>query len=739
MKKITYILLITFSATKFYGQNENKKDSTFKNIELNEVIISVNKIEERKNRVSQQIQVIDAKQIQFANAQSSADLLATSGNVAIQKSQQGGGSPIIRGFEASRILLVIDGVRMNNAIYRSGHLQNIITVDNGMLDRVEILFGPASTVYGSDALGGAIQFFTKNPKLSVDTNVLFKLNAMVRFGTVNNEKTSHIDFNVSNKKFGSLTSITFSMFGDLKMGKQINPTYNKPFGVRNFYVERQNNEDVLIKNNKNYVQKFSGFNQIDFLQKLMYKPTEKKTHLINIQNSTSSDIPRYDRLTDPNLEYGLNIAEWYYGPQKRFLTSYEFSEFEFLNKIDKLSFGVNYQNIEESRNSRNFNSNNLTKRVEKLNVVGYHLEIFKKVKKSDVRAGVDGQFNVLKSVANKIDINSGKTMPTDTRYPDGNNFMRNSSLYFTHTLQINPKWILNDGIRIGTSALNSTIEDNSFKNLPYNSINQTNFVYSGNIGIIYNPTEKWKLSLMTSSGFRVPNIDDLSKIFDSEPGTVIVPNENLKPEKTVNLDLGISKVFYENVRWENTFFYTKFIDAIVSDKFTFNGKDSIDYDGKFSAVIANQNKNKAYLYGFSSILNVEIENHYFASASLNYTYGRVKTDTSDYPLDHIAPLFGRAEIGYKNDKLVCSLLANFNGWKKIEDYNIAGGEDNEQYATEKGMPSWYTITIKSSYTVNKNFAIQAGVENIFDLQYRTFASGINAPGRNIYGTLRFNF
>lgn len=736
MKKHIILLMLLAGGLKSIAQSENNTDTTFRNIELNEIVISANKTEETRNKVAQQIFIFDLKKIENANAQTAADLVASSGNVAVQKSQQGGGSPIMRGFEASRVLLVIDGVRMNNAIYRAGHLQNIITVDNGMLDRVELLFGPASTVYGSDALGGSIHFFTKNPELAKEKNTLFKANAMLRYGTVNEEKTTHLDFNISNKKFGSLTSISFSDFGDLKMGKQINPSYGKVFGLRNFYVERINETDELVKNENNYVQKFSGYKQIDFLQKFMYKPNANQTHLINIQNSNSSDIPRYDRLTNP-LGNGLESAEWYYGPQKRFLTAYDFSALNLLNVVDKFTLGINYQNIVESRNSRDFGASNLTQRIENLNVLGYHFEILQKFKSSEIRLGRDGQFNFLKSTATKINIDTQTSVPARTRYPDGNNFMRNGAYYFTHTWQINSKWVLNDGIRLGTSALNSSIENNSFLDLPYRTAVQNNFVYSGNLGIIYNPTEKWKFSLMASSGFRVPNIDDLSKIFDSKPGAVIVPNENLKPEKTINLDLGISKVFFENVRWENSFFVTKFIDAIVADKFTFGGKDSIEYDGAFSAVIANQNKNQAFLYGFSSNINVDIANHLFASAALNYTKGRIKTDSTDYPLDHIAPLFGRGELGYKSTRFLGAIYTNFNGWKKLKDYNIVGGEDNEQYATEKGTPSWYTVNVRASFKINKNFTLQAGVENIGDLQYRTFSSGINAPGRNIYGTLRF--
>src|SRR6478672_6963327 len=120
---------------------------------LDEVIIYSNKFAERKKNIVQKIEVVTARQIALQNTQNTGDLLISTGNVFVQKSQQGGSSPVIRGFEASRVLLVVDGIRMNNAIYRAGHLQNVITVDQNMLEQLEVLYGPASTLYGSDALG----------------------------------------------------------------------------------------------------------------------------------------------------------------------------------------------------------------------------------------------------------------------------------------------------------------------------------------------------------------------------------------------------------------------------------------------------------------------------------------------------------------------------------------------------------------------------------------------------------
>jgi len=311
-----FILLGT-SLFAQYAETENNQDTT-KVSYLDEVVVAANKIPEQRRTVSQQIKVITPAFIRNFNAQNSADLISNSGVVAMQKSQQGGGSPILRGFEASRVLLMIDGVRMNNAIYRAGHLQNIITLDNNVLDHAEILFGPSSTVYGSDALGGVIHFYTRNPELAkAGEGMKFYGNAFARYGSVNNEKTGHVDFNLGGKNFGSFTSFTFSDFGDLRMGEKTNPALGEQFGVRTQYAERSadNTSDILVQNSDPFVQKFSGYQQWDFLQKFLYQSSERVSHILNFQYSNSTNVPRYDRLTDPQGS-GLRSAEWYYGPQK---------------------------------------------------------------------------------------------------------------------------------------------------------------------------------------------------------------------------------------------------------------------------------------------------------------------------------------------------------------------------------------------------------------------------------------
>jgi hemoglobin/transferrin/lactoferrin receptor protein len=736
-KRIIIFTSILFQIFRVAAQ-EAGDSAAIKTVSLDEVVISVNKFSETKKTLAQQVAVIDRMQIRDIQAQNTADLLTSTGSVFVQKSQMGGGSPVIRGFEASRIVLVVDGVRMNNIIYRAGHLQNIITLDNASLERVEVLYGPSSTIYGSDALGGVIHFYTIAPRFAAeDQKTNIGVNAFARYGSVNNEMTGHLDFNIGGKKFASLTSVTYSCFGDLKSGRNQNPFYEGSFGERPYYAERINGVDSLVENSNKYKQVQSAYKQYDLMQKFAFKQSDKITHKLNVQFSNSGDVPRYDRLTDVSGG-GLKYAEWYYGPQTRLLGAYDFEYSNVASFFNQIHAGISYQMLEESRHQRRFGKDNLQHRIENVNVIGANVDLQRNMKKHVLRLGADLQYNTLKSTANEEDIVSGVSTPLDTRYPDGVNTMLTFGIYASHTWQISPVLALTDGLRVGYSMLHSTFVDTTFFNFPFSDVHQNEVVYSGSLGLIHAPSDQMKLSFLVSTGYRTPNVDDLSKVFESSAGTVIVPNPDLKPEKTVNFELGLTRIFEKKVLWENSIYYTHFFDAIVADRFTYDGKDSLMYDGSMSLVLANQNKRQAYLYGISSELNAQLADHLNFIFGINYIYGRIKTDSSDAPMDHIPPLMMHAGFAYKYKNFGADFNLLFNGSKRLKDYYL-NGEDNEQYATPMGMPAWLIANLHLSYKTCKYITIQAGIDNIFDTQYRVFASGINAPGRNIFATLRFHY
>jgi len=733
---------LIFSVLLFFGMSLEllaQSDTTDK--QLQDVVIYANKFPTLSKNIVQRVVALTDKVLLQQQA-NTADILTASGQVFVQKSQAGGGSPVVRGFEASRVLLMVDGIRMNSAIFRAGHLQNIITVDNMILDRVEINYGPSSTMYGSDALGGVVNLFTKQPQLYksnlVSKNTPWKINGnlVYRYGNGQNEQRQHIDVNIANDKWAFLTSFTNSSFGDMRQGNKRSAAY-PDFGKRFFYVAPENNTDVVKDNStKVNIQKLSGYSQTDLLQKVLFKPNENTEHLLNVQFSNSSDINRYDRLTE--MSKGLPVySEWYYGPQVRNMVGYKLTKSNLNGYFQKLTANVNYQHLEESRISRKFKSNNKDYRFEAVDIFGLNVDLLHQGKSSELHVGVESYYNKVGSTAYRNNIATNVRSAITTRYSDGPTNMTNHAIYAQHTQFLTGNWVLNSGLRLNNVQLNANFKDTSLMHFPFTDANQKNTAMTGNIGLAYNGADGFRFAFGASSGFRAPNVDDLTKVFDTKTGYVVVPNKDLKPEYTYNTELNVSKTT-SSYSIGASLFYTWFKNALVVDKFKWNNASAIVYQGVMSDVYASQNKAKAVVFGFNVNGSLNFTPNTTLAATYTYTKGTYQNGTIEMPLDHIPPTYGRVGLKHDVKKFAVELFTVFNGWKRIKEYNL-NGEDNEIYATKDGMPSWQIWNINTNYQLTHKLNFSFQIENIADLNYRYFASGISALGRNYLVQARYSF
>jgi hemoglobin/transferrin/lactoferrin receptor protein len=500
-------------------------------------------------------------------------------------------------------------------------------------------------------------------------------------------------------------------------------------------VERIHGVDSILVNLDSNLQVGSAYSQHDVLQKFTFKQKDGVLHKLNLQLSNSSNIDRYDRLTQTS-NGNPKFAEWYYGPQFRLMGAYTLELSNATKVYDAARLTVGYQSVEESRMDRRYKKNFLNHRIENLDIVTLNADFSKKKGSHELRYGVDAWYNKVNSTAFQENIVADTTATLDTRYPDGGSTMMSAAAYATHTWEINDKLILNDGLRASYVSLNSAFTDKTFFPFPFDDISQKHMALNGNLGLIYMPNKLWRMSLNGSTAFRAPNVDDLSKVFESVQGSVVVPNPNLKAEYAYNGEFGISRVLSEGLSIQATGYYTLLKNALTLGTGTFNGADSVVYDGQLSQVMTTTNAGRAYVYGFEAMLSGKLNDHISMMATVNYTKGRNVTDS--IPLDHIPPVFGKLAMVYTLGKLRTELFMNYSGWKRLADYNMAG-EDNVAYATPFGMPSWATVNARINYNFSRQVSLQVACENILDQNYRNYASNISAPGRNFIVTLRGNF
>ncbi len=703
-----------------------------KSVILDEFVVSASKWEQNKNEIPNKIVAIDMEKIALSNPQTAADVLAASNEVFVQKSQLGGGSPMIRGFSANAVLLVIDGVRMNNAIYRSGNLQNVLAIDPNSLENVEVIFGPGSIIYGSDALGGVMDFHTQAVRLAPLNNQINTAKAFARFSTANMEQTVHADFMHSGGDWGSYTSLTLNRFGDLRMGSGGYDGFD-----RAHYVERINGQDVMLDNENVNIQKQSAYDQYNILQKFRYRPNEKIDINYAFHLTSSTDVPRYDRLNQYSSDL-LKYSEWYYGPQFWHMQSLNIKVRDSVLLYDNFQFSAAYQKVKESRHNRKFGSDELKSREESVDVYSVNLDFDKSLdKKNNLFYGLEAIHNKVNSVAKTTNIHTDEIGDASTRYPDGGTNYYAYAAYVSLKSNLSEKFTFSSGIRLNAVGLKSTFIDKSFFDFPFDEIKVDNQSVNASLGLVFRPTKATQLNANISSGFRAPNLDDIAKIFDSTPGSVVMPNEDLKPEKAINIDLGMIHKVEDDFELNVSVFYTSLIDAMVRRAFTFNDQSTIMYDGELSQIEAIVNTGSANIYGASLGFDLKITDEIDLYTNHSFIKGK---DNENESLRHVPPIYGVAGLSYQpEENLSFDFYINYNGTISYENLTPTEKEKEYLYASDENgnpySPSWMTLNFKSSIDLSDDVVLNAGIENVMDVRYRPYSSGISAPGRNFIVSL----
>ncbi|ULC59891.1 TonB-dependent receptor [Flaviramulus sp. BrNp1-15] len=705
---------------------------------LEEIVISASKFEQNRKDIPQKIVSIKAKDVQFTNPQTSADLLENTGQVYIQKSQLGGGSPMIRGFSTNRLLITVDGVRMNNAIFRGGNLQNVISIDPFSIQNTEVTLGSGSVIYGSDAIGGVMSFYTQKPKLSLSDSLLLNANIITRYATASDEKTGHFDFNLGYKKWAFVTNASYSDFGDLRMGSHGPDEYLRPE-----FVLTTNTGDEIIQNSNPLVQKYSGYNQVNLMQKVHYKPYEDLSFDLGLFYTTTSDYSRYDRL----IRYRNNVlrsAEWNYGPQKWFMSNLQLTKLSSRSNLyNKIKATVAYQNFQESRMDRDYQSSIRNIREEAVNAYSFNLDLEKTLSsKTQFFYGLEYIYNKIKSSGEEENISTNAIKQTVSRYPNGASW-ESAAIYSSIKYKPNSKFVFQSGLRFNHVVSKADFtENNTYLNLPFASSTNKAGALTGTAGISWSPNKTLQWKLNASSAFRAPNIDDIGKVFDSEPGSVVVPNETLRPEYAYGGELGLKMNFNDKIILDLNTYYTYLDNALVRRDYNLNGETEIIYDGELSNVQAIQNASKAWIYGFEVGARVNFTDKLKLTSQYNIIGGTEEEGHIEVPVRHVAPNFGNTHLVWTNKNFQIDVFGNYNGG--LSYYQLAPSETEKDYiyALDSNgnpySPSWYTLSVRTQYQITNSTTLTASLENITDQRYKTYSSGIAASGRNFILSLKYS-
>ena len=730
------------NGTTIYLQSESQN--------LEEVILSVARSESNVNQIAEKVSVIKSEDLFLSSPASGAELLELSPGVRVQKSQGGGGSPIIRGFEANRVLIVVDGVRMNNAIYRSGHLQNSITIDPNNIERAEVIFGSSSVGYGSDALGGVIHYYTKNPILKGSEKI--KSSFTSNYTSANQGLSNNFITNYSSENWGSITSLSISKFGDIKMGENRDHGFNN-WGLTPLYSKnsRYSYYSQPSTNSNENVQKNTGYSQVDLFQKFLVKLGDTNLLNINIQFSESSDIDRFDQLSITKGN-SLKFSEWYYGPQKRLLISPSLKIFPNRKFMKKGVITFGFQKINESRIKRKFNALNRSHQIEDLKVFSLNGDFDTSFNDDhSISYGVEStyNYNYSKAYDQIIEIQGDEITGLSNKFAIPTRYPSNGSSYTSFASYVNWSWNMSEfftfniGTRLTFTGLKASWNDIISVNPQLSEVNLNSEALTTTVSIKLRPSKRVQINTVLSSGFRNPNIDDIGKIRENN-GLLVVPNTFLKPEYAYNLDLGIDFRSLNNRNYISLRGFSTIIsrhigrdEYIVFSDITTPDLSTVIYNGEEVTTISNKNLGNRFIHGFSIDGFSQINNNLKFDYGITYTEG--DNNETYGPLPSISPLFGSIALSYSKRGLNLKAVYKFSEAKSPGEYSF-GGEDgldetpftinSEGALSYLGTPKWSDLSIYGSKNISSNVTLRIGLTNVFDTHYRTFASGISAPGRS---------
>lgn len=705
------------------------------------------------------VETISAKDVDRVQSGTTVDALSDLSGVYVQKSQFGGGSPVLRGLEANRVLLVVDGVRMNNAIFRNGHLQNAITVDVNSLERMEVIYGPGSLAYGSDALGGVIHFRTREPRFRTNEPG-WSTQASLTFGSAANRWTSGLSAEYGSHKLASYTQLSYSNFGDLRAGNK-RPAAFPAFGLRTQYVRRIEGEDQLVDNDQPNVQSPSGYQQYDLLQKFRFSLADGLELSANFQASTSADIPRYDALTE--LQDGeLRWAEWNYGPQTRLMGSIRLADRRGARLWDVSNVLVSHQFVSEDRIQRRKDDPLRESSLVDVHSTNLQWDLSKSLPTGgSIRYGADARIDYVSARTELLDVETGNLMTTGlaTRYPSEGSRLGTAGLFVDYRYTLTPKWEVSVGGRYSRQWLQSTFGADEPVEWPaeyLSGVSNNEGAFTSSAGLQYrSDAHRWRF--LFAQGFRAPNVDDFAK-FRERNGFIQIPNPELGSERSNSIELGYD---YQDDNWflATGVFFSRLNNAIIRRDFQLpNGQDFFLSFGDTLRVQANVNAESADIYGFDLDIRRRIGEYWQLRTDFHWLRGRRQQSdprggTIFLPQDHIPPAYGQFGVRFEKERLYAGLRIRYQLAKSLEDYAVGaitaeedgrlqfdrtGTSDNLEFTPRDpqtgafaGAYGWWTLNLNGEYQLSEQFTLRLSAENLLDVHYRPFASGISAPGRNL--------
>ncbi len=652
-------------------------------LEMRRVTVTADRRTQAEFRTQKAVTVTDEEEISRRPAGSTADALRETPGVLVQKTTAGHGAPIIRGLIGKDILLLYNGVRLNKPTFRFGGNQYLNTVDAEALSRIEVVRGPGSVLYGSDAIGGMVNLITSPPAFT-DGSVAWRPLLRTRYTSADQGRSLHLGIERAGPRIGAKLGVTARTLGNLNPGGTIS------------------------------VQDPTGYDEISGHAIVAFRLSSERTLRIDLLHISQSDVPRYDQYANGRFE------QYLYDPQDRFLGMASYVDQQPLPILQTLEWNFSWQREHEGRKLQRTGSTTRQINDDEITTFGTFIQATTLLGgRHVIRWGMEFYADRVRS--SRTIVETDTTYETRGSYPDDSTY-RSVGLFLSDDIGLGSRTDLALGVRGSRMWVHSPV------GAPFGFYEDTFGNVTGNIGVSHRMRDWLNLVASVSRGFRAPNFNDTVVLQASNFG-VDAPSPGLQPEISTNYEIG-AKMEWDSSDVEAFLYYTRLEDLIDRRPGEYLGLSWLDEDGDGSQdpdePLINQRRNvgRAHITGIELQGRLTLSSHLLLRGNAFYTFG--SSYTAGEPMSRIPPVMGLVGVRWRTNGTSLEAFVRAAG----EQTRLSQRDIDDSRIDAGGTPGWSDWNLRGSHDFGP-VRIDLTFGNIFDHAYKEHGSGVFNPGRHV--------
>jgi hemoglobin/transferrin/lactoferrin receptor protein len=709
--------MIFLSCTAAFAAETNVSEQAASNVATNlpTIVVTASRVGRTIQETPAMISRLDEKRIAENGVRSLPEALKDDPSVRVQKTSQGQGSPYLRGFTGFRTLMLIDGIRLNNSTFRSGPNQYWNTVDCYSLAAIEVLKGPASVLYGSDAVGGTVQAFSYEPEYAEEGKYHYGSRLFTRLSSAERSVISRVQGEAATDSTAIHAGVTYKYFGDLQGGHHVGRQEKTGYTEYDYDIKAR----IKLAGAREIVLAWQSVEQDEIWR------THKTIYGISWQGTTIGD--ELVRTFEQNrrlvyLQYRDDEPTWIY---------------------DTLRFTLFCQIQEEDQYAVSKPADRKTT-WDGFSVVtpGFNVELMKETDLGTFVYGMDYSRDMVNSYNREVKNNVSTTrvqgpVADNSSYDLAGLFVEDRISLGDH-VEVTPgirgtyaHAIVDDYYAVAQGGTNPAQRGKPFEKTWYD--------VSANIRLAYYVTDDRSLMFYTGLGqaFRAPNLSDMSSYRASKSNTYETPSPDVEPERYLTYECG-GKWMKDGFTLQAAWYYTWMREQITA-VYEQNGADILS---------SSENSGNGYVQGAEIDGAYEITKNWVIRGGIAWSEGY--TDTYYKNGNQImtvyddnfrtAPLAGCTALRWQtSDK---KMFVEFTNQAVAREdrltYSESRGGDTQRVPPQ-GTPGYYVAGIRAGWQVCEYANMGVAIDNLLDTDYRVHASGNNEAGRNFIISLDMRF